>query len=121
MPRLPPVTIRIFLAMLPPTRRRAPPGPAPTLLQIDRARLERADRREHHALDAIAEGALPDRVVDPDVGRVVDDDARGILVKRLALALVERLARLGQQGVDLGVLVPGRRLPGAEEPAVVGL
>src|SRR5215831_19936553 len=100
----------------------AKPHAAQSGFQRDPAHLAaRANRREPEALHAVGDAADLDRVVDPDVGAVGDDEPDRLLVERPALGLGDPGARLAQQIVDLRVLVPGRRLPGALELAVVHL
>src|SRR5262245_24640051 len=92
------------------TNRPSPPlhGSPARLLQLDPAHLAAgADRRKAEALDPVGEPTDLDRVVDPDVGAVGDNEAGCLFIERLALGLSRDVARLAQQLVDLGVLIPG--------------
>ena len=94
-----------------------------SLRQLHPAHLAaRADGREAEALDALGDAADLHGVVDPDV-RAVGDDRGGSPPRRAAGARsCETVTRaLRSSVVDLGVLVLGRRLPGAVELAVVHL
>src|SRR6202041_541175 len=78
-----------------------------------------ADRAVMDAPDAVGDPGELDRVVNPDVRAVGDHLPDRVLIKRRPLRLVGERAGLAQQRVDLVVLIPGRRLPGAVELAVV--
>src|SRR5277367_2116376 len=81
----------------------------------------RTDRAMPKALYAVSEADDLDLVVNPDVRRVGDDQVRRLLIKRGAVLLLDQRPGLAQQGVDFGVGVPARRLPGAVKVAVIHL
>src|SRR5215831_194636 len=77
-----------------------------------------ANRAEADALEALGPGTEVLGVVDPHAGRLVDHDARGVLVRLLPHLPVGGLERRLEQLVDLRVLVEARRLEGAPLPGV---
>src|SRR5436190_22845056 len=69
-----------------------------------------ADRAEADALEVLCPRAEVLGVVDPHAGRVLHDDARGVLVCLLPRLAVGVLERGVEQLVYLRVLVEARRL-----------
>jgi hypothetical protein len=101
-----------------------PATAAPSVSVLDRQQTDLtagADRREGVTGNAVREPAQLNGVVNPDVDGVSNDDARGILIELASLVLIDFGAGRPQQLVDLGILVPRRRLPRSLELTVIHL
>src|SRR5687767_5436687 len=100
-------------------RRKGGEAPLRVLLRVREPAdlLAVADGAEADALEVLGPGTEVLRVVDPDAGRLVHHDTRGVLVRLLAHLAIGRLQRGVEQLVDLRILVEAG---GLERPPLPG-